>query len=158
MVTNRLSSRPWNAFEVEFGQEKEYVLQLHEHTYDDIRLCIRGVLEEDPIFRDLEANDPRYQEVVTELVQKAKGVCLRVFLVVRDLSNSLPNADTVAEFSRRVKEFPPDLEPYFQRVLESIPAFYQTQCSQILLIALAAEEPLHVTALYHLLEGHSDVS
>lgn len=147
-----VSSRPRSAFEDTFGVDDRFIITLHEHTEDDIRLYVHEVLEQDSYFQRLKSRDQHYQDIIDKLIAKAQGVFLWIFLVVRELRNKLPNKDSVEELHERINSFPPDLEPFFMRMLDSIDPFYQRASSKVLLMCLAVDVPLPVLTLRFALE------
>lgn len=151
-----VSSRNWPAFEAEFGENSGAPsLALHDHTKDDIRLYINEVLEQDPIFAQLRKEDDRYEGLVAHLVSKSQGVFLWIFLVVRDLSNSLPNKDSFEDLQKRVDQFPEDLDPFFMRMLDSIKPFYWKSSAEMLLVQLFDDIPVELMALRYFTEDQA---
>lgn len=151
-----LSSRPWNVFEDAFGKNMEQKLSLHEHTKEDIKLYIQNNLEEDDRFAKLITEDDRYQELVTDIMNKAQGVFLWVFLVVRSLLRGLTNSDTILDLEKRLTMLPIDLEKYFRHMLDSTEDVYHEQAAQIFQICLAAVEPPSLMTLSYFEEENPD--
>lgn len=79
------SSRPWNVFEKRYGENFGKKLELQNLTQGDITRFVKEALFDDSRFQELKAKDIRYDELVTEIANKARGVFLWVFLVVRSL-------------------------------------------------------------------------
>ena len=142
-----VSSRPWNEFASAFETMSSNVLKVHEHTKQDMCRYVNDLLEQDKLFVRLRDQDSGYQQIVSRIVERAQGVFLWVFLVVRDLRNNLANEDTVVEFQQRVDCFPDDLEGYFTRMFDSIPMLYKRQALQVLLLLLANEGALDLIEL-----------
>ncbi|MCJ1437265.1 hypothetical protein MMC27_006651 [Xylographa pallens] len=141
------SSRPWNIFIDTFGQTLERKLLLEDLTREDIRCYVKDQLDEYEKFVHLKVIDSRYNVLVKEIVDKAQGVFLWVFLVVRSLRKGLKEADDISDLQRRLRLFPVDLETYFQQMLGSIEECYHEQSAQIFLIAINATLPLSVVTL-----------
>jgi hypothetical protein len=137
-----VSSRPWNVFEDAFGGVRQQRLLLQELTYDDIKLYVKNKLEEDGRFAQLQSEDDRYQELILDIVNKADGVFLWVFLVVRSLLHGLTNADRIRDLQRRLEELPSDLEKYFQYMLDSVDKVYWEEAAQLFQVAVEARQPL----------------
>jgi hypothetical protein len=137
-----LSSRPWNVFQAAFGDDRERTLLLEELTQDDIKFYVQSKLEGNALFLLLREKDPRYQNLVQEIVEKAKGVFLWVFLVVRSLLKGITNSDRISELQMRLRLLPGDLEKYFQHILDSTDEVYRESAAQTFRIALEADEPL----------------
>ncbi|GAB7341387.1 hypothetical protein MBLNU457_7643t1 [Dothideomycetes sp. NU457] len=132
------SSRPWNVFQHAFGSHRNSMLILQELTRDDIATYVKHELEEDDRFVDMCLHDDSAQELVVEITDKANGVFLWVFLVVRQLRRSLENADSIDDLQRRLREFPPGLKKYFQHMFKTIDNFYRKQTAQIFRLCLDA--------------------
>lgn len=60
-----------------------------------------------------------------EIVSRAQGVFLWVFLVVRSLVQGLTNADRITDLERRLRSLPTDLETYFRHMLDTIEDVYK---------------------------------
>ncbi|MCJ1397597.1 hypothetical protein MMC11_000792 [Xylographa trunciseda] len=141
------SSRPWNAFVVAFGQTLERKLLLEDLTREDIRRYVKDLLDEHEQFIHLKGINDCYGDLVREIVDKARGVFLWVFLVVRSLRKGLKEGDDISDLQRRLRLLPTDLETYFQHMLDSIEVCYQEQSAQIFLIAANASASLSVMTL-----------
>ena len=138
-----LSSRPWNVFKAAFGNGSYPSFQLENLTKADIILYVRDELEENEAFRNLKRKEGiACATLVDEIVEKANGVFLWVFLVVRSLTSGLQNADRIMDLQRRLGRCPSDLEKYFQHMLKNIDDNYRQQTAQTFLLALEASEPL----------------
>ena len=142
-----VSSRPWNVFEDAFGQDEDRCLYLELLTQDDIRLYVQNNLEENSHFVALKEEDPTCQALVEEIVSRAKGVFLWVFLVIRSLVRGLTDADTISVLRKRLEEFPPELEPYFRHMLHSVDRIYQEETARLFLTALQPGGP-HSSVIY----------
>ena len=113
------SSRPWNVFEHAYGDNHGQKLHVHDHTRNDIEMFVRGTLREEKQFRELEESDSCHRDLVREIVDRAHGVFLWVFLVIRSLRRGLTNSDTISELQTRLRILPTDLEEYFHQVCYS---------------------------------------
>ena len=139
------SSRPWNVFGTAFGGGFCPMLRLQDLTQNDITLYVRETLEENDLFNQLRKRENApCVELVEEVVSKAQGVFLWVFLVVRSLITGLTNADRITDLRRRLHLLPADLEPYFCHILANIDTFYEQQTAQTFRIALHASEPQNI--------------
>ena len=151
-----LSSRPWNVFEEAFGSNNDRKLRVQDFTREDIKLFVKCRLEDDRRFIRLEFRDKQYQDLVQEVVDKAQGVFLWVFLVVRSLLRGLVNFDTVSDLQRRLALLPSDLEKYYRYMLDSTEEVDHRQAAQILQTCLAADGPLSLITLSFFDEQDSD--
>lgn len=145
-----LSSRPWNCFEEAFGKDKSRCLRLEDHNYDDILRFVRDTISSCAEFPHLQQEGPEWDSLINEIVEKANGVFLWVFLVTRSLMRGLINGDSIHTLHLRLREFPPELEPYFMHMFKSIEQVYLQETAELLQISAAAREP-HPTMLYQAL-------
>ena len=141
-----LSSRPWNVFEREFGCGSHPRLYVDDLTRQDIKTYVRDTLSDNRLFQQLKEGRDRIRctRLEDEIVYRAQGVFLWVFLVVRSLLHGLTNADRITDLEKRLRLLPTDLEIYFRHMLESIDDFYKTQMVQTFQVALQAVEPLNL--------------
>lgn len=143
------SSRPWLVFQDALENVPKLVLQ--DLTHDDINVFAHDSLYNHPRFEKLLSLEPsRAPKLVTEIVDKASGVFLWVFLVVRSLMDGLANADRISDLQRRLEQLPTDLEQYFLHILTSLDSFYLHQASQLFRLALEARKPLSVLTFSYL--------
>jgi len=105
-----VSSRLWNAFEKAFGNRHEKKLLLQEFTRDDIRLYVEETLKESESFLELAGQDSRYQQLIEDIVERASGVFLWVYLVVRSLLRGLTDDNSIALMRMRLDTLPVHLE------------------------------------------------
>ena len=136
------SSRPWNVFQNAYGANCGLKLELQDINRQDIQRFVEGNLSKDRHFRELKASDNRYEDLVNEIVKRANGVFLWVFLVVRSLRRGLGNCDTISELQDRLRVLPTELEEFFQHILNSGEKVYHKQAARIYLICLSAIGPL----------------
>lgn len=140
------SSRPWPAFEHAL-KKSGHVLIVQEFTKSDMREYVRGMLEESPAFQELKMNHPeRSQNLVSEIVTRAKGVWLWVYLVVRDLSRDVTNQEDFDFLEKRLDAIPDQLEKYFAEIMGRIEMIYKPEMAEIFLTAVASVRPLPLYA------------
>jgi len=139
-----VSSRPWNAFVNAFG-ESDQKLALQELTKNDVRKYVKDMLE-DSRFDQHTGGNPHYRSLVPRITEKAQGVWLWVYLVVRSLIRGLEEGDKFELLEKRLNEFPEDLEQYFEHVLNKIEKVYRQETAEIFLIVVQAVRPLPVVA------------
>lgn len=145
-----VSSRPWYIFRDAFSQKTDQTLTLEDLTKADIQLHIKDMLEENAQFVRMKARDENYQDLIREIVEKAQGVFLWVFLAVRSLLSGFTNADSIATLQRRLRLLPPTLEEYFQHMFDSVEDFYHDQTARTFQVALEAGEQLSLTTFWFL--------
>ena len=141
-----LSSRPWNIFTRAFGYGSHPTICLEDLTRRDIQSYVQDTLGSNKLFRQLMdgKDSARCKNLQVEIVRRAQGVFLWVFLVVRSLVQGLTNADRVTDLERRLRSLPTDLENYFRHMLDNIEDVYKQQTVQTFHIALQAAEPLNL--------------
>ena len=137
-----LSSRPWEVFRHAFDGNVSRRLYLQDLTREDITIYVRTKLEENEHFIEAQRGDSRYHDLVVEIVERAQGVFLWVFLVVRSLLDGLTNGDTIAILQSRLRRLPSDLEQFFKHILDRVDEVYQKWTAHTFQIALKASEPL----------------
>ncbi|CZR67736.1 uncharacterized protein PAC_17635 [Phialocephala subalpina] len=137
-----LSSRPWTQFKDAFGEDPQTVLKLEDLTSQDIRRYVSDKFREHEQYQKLEAIDPSYTELVGEVVQKAQGVFLWVFLVVRDLLEGITYNDSIRTMRTRLENLPEDLEGFFRHILQAVPKIYWRQTARAFQVALSRNYPL----------------
>jgi len=140
-----VSSRPWNVFEEAFGHAEKSKLYMQDLTKDDIRSYVQSRLEEHPRWHVVASKPGWAAKLIQEIVDISCGVFLWVYLVAEMLRKGLTNRDSSSDMRRRLESFPPELEDFFQRILESVEGFYHNKMSSALQLAAAAHEPLHWT-------------
>jgi hypothetical protein len=145
-----VSSRPWNVFVEEFGGNTGQKMLLQDFTRGDITLYVKNKLEEDHRFLVLMHRDHRYKELIEDIVKKAEGVFLWVYLVVKSLLRGLTDDNDITTLKLRLDHLPPSLEQYFKQMLYNIEDVYQTQTAQIFQTIVHAASPLPAIAFHYL--------
>lgn len=150
-----VSSRPWNAFLDAFEGSK-WKLTLEDLTKDDIKMYVQEMLAKDKTYKRVATQDPRCDTLVSQIAEKAHGVWLWVYLVVRDLIRDLKGEEEYPFLQRRLDSFPEELEKYFENILSRIDKIHRQETAQIFLIAVEAVRPLPVLALKYLGRENED--
>lgn len=140
-----ISSRPWNRFTEYFGSRP--TMSIHELTRNDIRNFAHEELSKHPRWGGLTNEHGMRDRLVIEIVQRAQGVFLWVFLVVRQLQEGLTNHDTSRDLWKRLERIPDGLTMFFRLIIESVEPFYLQKMAETLLIAATGHGPLH-SAIY----------
>lgn len=141
-----VSSRPWNAFVDAFDKSK-WRMMLQDLTQDDMTAYVADELARSDMFRRICTTDSRAKSLVTQISEKAQGVWLWVFLVVRSLLRGLGGEDDFPLLQKRLDEFPADLEMYFRHMFRKIEPIYREQIARLLRVMVAAKEPIPVVTL-----------
>lgn len=152
-----ISSRPWNVFEDAFGQDPLRKGYLHHLTRNDIRNYSRQRLENHPRWNVVISQTSKAVLLIEDIIERARGVFLWVFLVTKLLREGLTNDDSYSDLQKRLQSFPVDLEPFFKQMLDSVEPFYHQKMAQTLQIAVAARKPLNALIYsFHDQEGDDE--
>ena len=92
--------------------------------------------------------DPGYPILVETITQRAQGVFLWAFFVVRSLLSGMHDENDIHYMRTRIDDFPVDLEQYFSRIMKSIELIYRQQSAQIFHLVLNVNSPLSPLALW----------
>jgi hypothetical protein len=151
-----VSSRPWTVF-VDAFDKIHWKLYLQDLTRNDIRLYIKDNLEEDPRFLELKRRETMASDhLVLQIIEKAQGVFLWVYLVVRSILRGLTNSDDISDLEVRLAELPGHLETYFQHMLNTIEDVYRLQTARTFRIMACAGSNLPLMALYFIDQERKD--
>ena len=137
-----ISSRPWNIFEHAFGNDVVHKLYLEHFNRPDIEMYVRDKLQSRPDFQAMCARHLEADQLILEIIDKARGVFLWVYLVVRSLIQGLLNWDRIEDLQRRIRAFPSDLDEFFSHILESLDGAYRVQTARLFQVSIAAPRPL----------------
>ncbi|KAI1409313.1 hypothetical protein F5Y13DRAFT_94779 [Hypoxylon sp. FL1857] len=151
-----LASRPYNIFEDAYGYSPERMLRLQDLTRDNIRRYVHDNFETHQSCTRLKSLDSQYGQLIEEIVDKADGVFLWVYLAVRSLKQGLTNADTVSTLQRRLRQLPTDLQQYFNLILQSVDDVYWEDTTKVFQMAASAVHLLPIGVLSVLDEEDDD--
>ena len=136
-----VSSRPWDVFQIAFQGRPH--LRLQDLTANDIKTYVEDVLGKDPKFHHFQRNHYiECAELIQNIVQRASGVFLWVYLVVRSLKEGLQKFDTIRDLRRRLDAIPDDLQKYFTHMMDTLDPFYLREASHLFQIAMGSHETL----------------
>lgn len=144
------SSRPWLEFVDAFGSAR-WKIQLEDLTRRDMLIYVHDHLEADGKFARLRARDAESAlDLVTNVVNRAEGVFLWVYLVVRSLLRGLRNEDSICDLKRRMEALPPDLGDFFERMLDEIEDVYRQRTARLFLSLSIARTSMPVITFFFL--------
>ncbi|KAL9617521.1 MAG: hypothetical protein Q9160_007679 [Pyrenula sp. 1 TL-2023] len=83
-----ISSRPWDAFQIAF-RASCYKLCVENLTRHDLQRYVRDGLTKDTLFQKVVQQEPHCEDLISNITNKAEGVFLWVYLVVRNLLRDL---------------------------------------------------------------------
>lgn len=136
-----LSSRPWTEFLDEFGNDSNH-LKLENLTRGDIKRYVNDHFKAHPQFGILNAQNAAYSDFIQLVLDRAQGVFLWVFLVMRELLKGLTHHDSLKTLQTRLDRFPPDLEQFFKVLIDQVDPIYHKQMAQYFYVAVTARTPL----------------
>ncbi len=129
-----------------FGQS-EWTLKVQDLTTNDIKRYITDNLEQEARFLALRSRDRQgANELAQQIQEKAHGIFLWVYLVVRSLIRALVNRDKMKDLRRRLNDLPTELEKYFELMLDTIEPIYQRQNARVFRVMLASMHALPIVA------------
>lgn len=153
-----ISSRPWIEFSDAFGGNQPK-LELQNFTREDIQKFIKGKLQNNDGFNKLRQRDRAAADgLVLSITEKADGVFLWVFLVVRSLLRGLRNEDDILDLERRLGQLPDDLYKFFDNMLSIIEDVYRERVSRLFLTMTSAKVALPIITFYFLNFGDGPLS
>ncbi|PMD63535.1 uncharacterized protein K444DRAFT_626616 [Hyaloscypha bicolor E] len=150
-----VSSRPWNAF-IDVFEQCSSKLVLEDFTNNDMQKYVHNMLAQDKIFMKAAKGDSRCQTLVPQIADKAQGVWLWVYLVVRDLLRDLKGREGFPLLQRRLDSFPAELEKYFASIIERIDKIHREETAKIFRITVDAVTPIPALGLQYLLVEQED--
>ena len=150
-----LSSRPWTEFRTAFAEGKcDGSLLLERHTKPDIKRFVTDILMKDKTFTEAERRDKRYGSFIHEVIERAKGVFLWVYLVVNELLKGLGQRNKLEDLRDKLDTMPESLEDYFQRIFDRIDKAHQVESAKVFLLTAHAVRPLPVECYRFLEQEH----
>jgi hypothetical protein len=126
-----VSSRPWNVF-INAFETRTLQLCLHEFTESDIRHYVESNLNTRIAYS---SPDDHMACIASDIITRAEGVFLWVYLVVQSVKRGLEENDEPLILRERVRDFPTDLEGFFDTILDRVDNFYGEQTAQALMLA-----------------------
>lgn len=138
-----VSSRPWTIFKDHYGGDHGLKFTLEDLTSVDMHEYVRITLEEDKRFRQLMVREPEALSLAAQIRDRAEGVFLWVYLVVRSLLRGLNDHDSSTELKWRLSQIPPDLNTFFRKIVDTLDPAYQDRTMRAFQLAtLAVPIPL----------------
>ncbi|KAK4569996.1 hypothetical protein LTR86_002966 [Recurvomyces mirabilis] len=145
-----VSSRPWTVFEAAYGDDKSKRLALQDLTVGDMDKYINGMLEKNREFQKLAQRTPGAWLLARTIRERAEGVFLWVYLVVRRLLRLLEERlKDLNLLQAALDELPSDLDKYFKHIIDTIELAHRMHTAGIFSLALYAA-PLPLIAFWFL--------
>ncbi|KAM0547225.1 hypothetical protein ACHAPJ_010487 [Fusarium lateritium] len=146
-----VSTRPWAVFEASFGRGQVPSLRLQDLTSSDIELYVADSFNHSSLLSISKRANPR---LVTDLrsiiVEKAEGVFLWVYLVVKSMVNGLRNGDELSVLRLRLEELPSDLDLLYRHMLQRVPKRYWSASFRLFSVMKACTSPPKALRLWYL--------
>lgn len=150
-----VSSRPWNLFKDSFADCPQLRLELL--TRPDIELYVKDKLDSNRRFATWRQYDPQgCAALISEVADKATGVFLWVYLVVRELCKGIRNGLQLHSLRQRLDTLPGELDAFFLTMIESIDPSDRVTASRVLQVMVNARQPLSLMALSFCEEEEAD--
>ncbi len=151
-----VSSRPWPIFESAFGNYPHF--RLEELTRNDINLYVNERFAKVSEFRDLQTLYPEEcSKLIHDVVHKAQGVFLWVYLVTLSLSEGIVDGDSMPALQARLTAIPGNLEAYFRKIIDGIPEQYRPLAASYFKIMTAVgQDEVSALSLSFLEESSTD--
>lgn len=150
-----LASRPWTPFREAFAEGKcDGSLLLEKYTKRDIERFVKDILENDKRFTQAERADQRYRMFVDEVIERALGVFLWVYLVVNELLKGLGERNKLEDLQAKLDTMPDSLESYFKQMFDKIDKAHRTESAKVFLLTTHAVQPLSVVCYRYLENEH----
>lgn len=132
-------------------------LKLEYLTHNDIKIVVEGRLRDLTEFELLQRIHPQAStQLISDVVNRAQGVFLWVYLVVRSLRQGVIDGDSMAALSRRLEEIPDDLDAFFRRIIDVIPRQQRKYACLYFRIMLAAPMQPPLLSLFFVEEEEPD--
>ena len=152
-----LASRPWTPFRMAFAEGNcDGSLLLERHTKRDIERFVEDILEKDKRFTQAERADKRYAWFVREVIERALGVFLWVYLVVNEILLGLGERNKLEDLQAKLNAIPDDLESYFMRIFDRVDKAHRTESAKVFLLTIHAVQPLSVACYRYLEKEHRE--
>ncbi|KAM7211192.1 hypothetical protein V8F06_013427 [Rhypophila decipiens] len=144
-----LSSRPEAEFQDAFGEGQ--TLRLEDLTKEDIKIYVEDYFQKHLSFWDTEnaatENKTWRREITHEILNRAHGVFLWVFLVLRSLRSGTSNADSYDQLFRRVRQLPSTLEQLYRQAWErhgENEQIYRDEAASYFKLALQSQQMMDI--------------
>ncbi|KAI0535893.1 hypothetical protein GGR58DRAFT_421940 [Xylaria digitata] len=138
---------------------------MQDFTKADMTRYVKEYLESSDKFRTAAALDSQCLDLIPNISNRANGVWLWVYLVVRDILRDIRDGEPFQQWQNRLESYPQELVAYFRKMMERIDPFHRKQGAEIFLLSLEAKYSkipmLGLPVLYdestswHVADGHS---
>ncbi|EHK40223.1 hypothetical protein TRIATDRAFT_41622, partial [Trichoderma atroviride IMI 206040] len=128
-----ISSRPWNVFRDEYGNNP--MLQLENLTREDIKSFVQEQLELSPGYYDFAATDPEAaRKIITDIVDKSQGVFLWVSVVSGMLEAALQEGTNISDLQATINNLPKEVDNLFRYIWNRTSKRFRAEASTYFLL------------------------
>ncbi|KAK7704626.1 hypothetical protein SLS64_008390 [Diaporthe eres] len=145
------SSRPWPAFFAEWNSSP-LTFKMQEYTRRDMTRFVHGSFTSNKGFKKALDRDQRCRRLVRAIVERAEGVWLWVYLVVRDLLRDMRDNEPFEHLQKRLDSYPRELGEYFRKIFDRFDPLHAVSSAKLMLAATSALRPMSMMALVALEE------
>jgi hypothetical protein len=150
-----VSSRPLHELQAHITAWPHLMLQ--DLTSEDISTFVEDKLRRNEQMLRLEKQEPvATAELVDELISRASGVFLWVYIVVQSLLDGLESRDQVVDLIVRVRELPTELNELFGVMLGRISPRYRAQAFRLLYITQQLLPNVHNAGVHVLVLSYAE--
>lgn len=145
------SSRPWPAFFAEWNSSP-LAFKMQEYTKRDMTRFVHGSFTSNKGFKKALDRDQRCRRLIRAIVDRAEGVWLWVYLVVRDLLRDMRDNEPFEHLQKRLDSYPRELGEYFRKIFDRFDPLHAVSSAKLMLAATSAVRPMSMMALVALEE------
>lgn len=145
------SSRPWPAFFAEWNSSP-LTFKMQEYTKRDMTRFVHGSFTSNRGFKKALDKDQRCKRLIRAIVERAEGVWLWVYLVVRDLLRDMRDNEPFEHLQKRLDSYPRELGEYFRKIFDRFDPLHAVSSAKLMLAATSALRPMSMMALVALEE------
>lgn len=146
-----VSSRPWPAFFAEWNSSP-LTFKMQEYTSRDMTRFVHGSFTSNENFHKALKKDQRCRRLIRTIVERAEGVWLWVYLVVRDLLRDMRDNEPFEHLQKRFDSYPRELGEYFRKIFDRFDPLHAVSSAKLMLAATSALSPMSMMALVALEE------
>lgn len=140
------SSRPWSAFLAEWSSSPQS-FRMQDFTRDDISAYVHDKVSTDAKFQAASINDPQWLDLPQTIVERAEGIWIWVYFVVRELLRDIRDNEPFEQLHKRIDSYPTELSAFFDVIMGKIDQVHMKSAARLMLSSTIAIQPLSVLAL-----------
>jgi len=123
------SSRPWNVFRDEYGNNP--MLQLEKLTREDIKSFVQEQVQLSPGYADFTATNPKAAcKIITDIVDKSQGVFLWVSVVSGLLEAGFQEGTGISDLQATIDKLPSEVADLFRFIWNRTGPRFRAEASQ----------------------------